>query len=362
MSAIRTLLRDGLRRRSEFALRIISAAVKRIALARTFFDEFPFFTFRALHADEVLLHVFALGISTAGSELAEAPMAQDQVAFAERAGFIEWNVGHFLALIQPPRRLAIGIAGAGHELAEAPALQDHHAAAVFAVFLLRGLLYIGRIKVGQIDGILFGEFAGIGVFLVVCAASIKRTVLAPLDDQRRSAELALFVGRLLHTLDVFHVLLGVSKILSELLVKLGERVVARLLAFFNLVELFCQARGVLEVENVFKILDQQIGDDQADLRGSELASDFLRVLPLLDCAENGGVGGGPPNAALFEFFHQRSFVKARRRLGEMLLGEKRLQRQLLPGFERREFMLQFLVFLVLGVFGLFIDLEEAVKL
>ena len=35
-------------------------------------------------------------------------------------------------------------------------------------------------------------------------------VLAPLDDQRRAAEFALFVRRLLHTLDVFHVLLGVS--------------------------------------------------------------------------------------------------------------------------------------------------------
>src|SRR3981081_3388665 len=148
MSAIRTLLWDRLCRRSEFALRIISAAVKSVALARAFFDEFAFFTFGALHADEVLLHVFALGISTAGSELAEAPMAQDQVAFAERAGFIEWNAGHFLALTQPPRRLAIGIACAGHELAETPTLQDHDAPAVFAVFLLRGLLYIGRIEVG----------------------------------------------------------------------------------------------------------------------------------------------------------------------------------------------------------------------
>src|SRR6266446_2413362 len=99
MSAIRTLLGDGFRRRSEFAFRIISAAVKRVALARAFFDEFPFFAFGALHADEVLLHVFALGISAAGSKLAEAAVPQDQVAFAQRAGFIERNVGHSLALI-----------------------------------------------------------------------------------------------------------------------------------------------------------------------------------------------------------------------------------------------------------------------
>ena len=46
----------------------------------------------------------------------------------------------------------------------------------------------------------------------------------------------------------------------------------------------------------------------------------------------------------------------------MLLREQRLQRQLLPGFERRELVLQFLVFFVLAVFGLFIDFEEAVEL
>src|ERR1700736_340094 len=202
MPAIRTLFGDGFRRRSEFALRIISAAVKSISLARALFNEFAFFAFGTLYANEVLLHVFALGIS-----------------------------------------------GAGHELAEAPALQDHDASTVFAVFLLRGLLYIGRIEVGKINGILFGELAGVGVLLVVGAAGIERTVLAPLNNQRSATELTLFVGGFLHALDVFHVLLGVSEILGKLLVKLGERVVPGLLAFFNLIELLFQARGVLEVKN-----------------------------------------------------------------------------------------------------------------
>src|ERR1035441_9892273 len=362
MSAIRTLLGDRLRCGGELALWIVSASVKRVALARAFFDEFAFFAFGALHADEVLLHIFAVGISAAGSKLAVTAVPQDQVALAQRTGFIERNVGHFFALIEPPRRLAIGIAGAGHELAEAPALQDHDAATVFAVFLLRDLLRLGRVEVGQIDGIFFGELASIRVFLVVGAAGIERTVLAPLDDERRTAEFTLFVGGFLHTLDVFHVLLGVSEILGKLLVKLSERAVSCLLAFFNLVELFFQARGVLEVENVFEVLDQQIGDDQANFGGHELAAGFLRVLPLLDGAENSGVGGRPANAALLEFLHQRSFVEARRRLGEMLLWEKRLQRQLLPGFERRDFVLQFLGLFLLAVLGLFIDLEEAVEL
>src|SRR5208337_1684253 len=184
MSAIRTLLGNWSRRRDELALRIIPASVKSVALARASFNQFTFLAFRALHADEVLLHIFAVGVAAARSELAETAVPQDQAAFAQRAGFIERNVGHLLALIEPPRRLAVGIAGAGHELAEASALQDHDAATVFAVFLLRDLLRFGCVEVGQVDRIFLGELAGVGVFLVIGAAGIERTVLAPLDDQR----------------------------------------------------------------------------------------------------------------------------------------------------------------------------------
>src|SRR5271163_3636642 len=68
MPAIRTFFRYGFRRRRELALRIISASVKRVALARALFDKFSVFTFRALHANKILLHVFAFWISAAGSE------------------------------------------------------------------------------------------------------------------------------------------------------------------------------------------------------------------------------------------------------------------------------------------------------
>src|SRR5260370_12749092 len=180
MPAIRTLFGDGFRRRSEFALRIISAAVKSISLARALFNELAFFAFGTLYANEVLLHVFALGISAGRRELAKTAVPQDQVAFAQRAGFIERNVRHSLALIETPRRLAIGIAGAGHELAEAPALQDHDASTVFAVFLLRGFLYIGRIVVGKINAILFGELAGVRVLLILVSPPFKQTTHPPL--------------------------------------------------------------------------------------------------------------------------------------------------------------------------------------
>ena len=116
-------------------------------------------------------------------------------------------------------------------------------------------------------------------------------MLSPLDDERSAAELTLFVGGFLHTLDVFHVLFGVSEILGKLLVEIGQGFVAGLFAFFNLVEFLFEVRGVLEVKDVFEILDKQIRNHEADFRGHELAADFLRVLTLLNGAENGGVSG-----------------------------------------------------------------------
>src|ERR1700683_5086061 len=53
-------------RRSELALGIISAAVERIPLARAFLNQIALFALGALHANIVLLHVLAFGISAAG--------------------------------------------------------------------------------------------------------------------------------------------------------------------------------------------------------------------------------------------------------------------------------------------------------
>src|ERR1700676_1430890 len=57
MSAIWTLFGNGLCCRRELAFRIVSATVKRIAFASPLFDELSVFAFRALHTDEVLLHI-----------------------------------------------------------------------------------------------------------------------------------------------------------------------------------------------------------------------------------------------------------------------------------------------------------------
>ena len=60
-----TFLRDGFVRCSEFALGIISASVERISFTGLLFDQITLFAERTFHANEILLHVFAIGISAA---------------------------------------------------------------------------------------------------------------------------------------------------------------------------------------------------------------------------------------------------------------------------------------------------------
>ena len=181
-------------------------------------------------------------------------------------------------------------------------------------------------------------------------------MLAPLDHQRRATLFALLVRGLLHPLDVLHVLFGILEILLEFLVEVGQGVGPLLFAFFDFVEFLFQTRGVLHIENVAEVFDQQIGDDQADFGRRKFAADFLHVLPLLNGGENRRVGRRAADAALFEFFHQRGFVVARRRLGEVLLGLQFLERKFLSSFERGQLVLQFFVFFVFTFFRFFVDL------
>ena len=148
----------------------------------------------------------------------------------------------------------------------------------------------------------------------------------------------------------------------ELLVEALQRVGPGLLAILDLVEFLFQPRRVLRIEDVFEVLDQQIGDDKADLGGDKLPADLLHVLALLDGADNGGVRRRAADAALFELLHQRRFVETRRRLGEVLFRAEAFQRQLLAFDQQRQLVLQRLIFFVLAVLGLFVNFQEAFEL
>ena len=279
------------------------------------------------------------------------PLRSSEIASALGTFFFERSVGLFLHGVEAAGGFALGISGAGHEGAEASALEDHGLAAVFAELLFVVGGDFGVTEVGEVDGVFLGEGAGVGVLLIEGGAGEERAVLAPLEDQRRAAALALLVGGLLHALDVFHVLAGVFEVLLELGVELVQGGGPLDFAVFDLVEFLFHAGGELVVEDVLEIFDEQFGDDEADFGGEEFSAasgGLLHVAAIDDGADDGGVGGGTADAALFQFLDQRSFVEARRRLGEMLLGLEFLKTQLLALFERRKLVLERLVFLVLG--------------
>src|SRR5260370_21735285 len=290
MAALWALSSQGLVIGSEFALGIRGAAVEDVAAPGFLFHHVAFFAIRALHPNQVLLDVLAIGISAARGELAKAAVTQNHIAATLRAFLVQGNIGDLFALIQPARGLAIGVPGARHELAKASALEDHDAAAVLAVLFLRGLLQVGGIKVRQVNGIFFGKGAAIGIIFFIAAAGKKRPVFAPFDDQRRAAAFALLVARLLHAFDILHVLLGIGEIFAVLLVETLERVYPCLFALFDFIQLFFQTGGVGEVENIGKVRDQQIGHDQSYFCGNKFAADLLHILPLLDVADNRRVG------------------------------------------------------------------------
>ena len=150
-------------------------------------------------------------------------------------------------------------------------------------------------------------------------------MLAPLNHQGFAALLAGQVGGLLHPLDVGHMLFGVLQIFVELFVELADGFAPGNLSRFDLVQLLFHARGVLHVEDVVKILEQQSGNHPAQLGWVKTATILPYVLSLLNCREDGGVGGRAAHAVGFELLHQRGFVVARRRLGEMLIGTNRVQ-------------------------------------
>src|SRR5437762_2893596 len=83
-----TFFCDWLIGRREFALGIVAAAIKRVSFAGLFLDQIAFFAQRTLHANEILLHVLAVGISAARSEFAVAAVADHQITPAFRAGLI----------------------------------------------------------------------------------------------------------------------------------------------------------------------------------------------------------------------------------------------------------------------------------
>ena len=67
--------------------------------------------------------------------------------------------------------------------------------------------------------------------------------------------------------------------------------------------------------------------------GWKLPLSLGHVLPLLDGGEDGGIGAGTPDAPLLQHLNQGGFGEAGRGLGEVLLGEKLYQLELVAFFQ-----------------------------
>ena len=201
------------------------------------------------------------------------------------------------------------------------------------------------------------ELAGVRA-LGIGAAGDEGAELADLDQHRRAAAIADLVG-LDPLLEVLHLLAGGRKVLLELLVKRLERLLVVGLALFDLVEIFLEAAGVLDVDDVFEALAQQIADDDAHRGRLEAAFELVDVLAILQHGDDRRVGARPADAVLFELFHQRRFGEARRRLGELLLGPQGLQLEPVAGRQRRQDarLRVIVVALVVGRVGLLTRLQ-----
>src|SRR5262245_55788102 len=328
----------------ELALGIALAAIEAAPPAALALDHRALAALRAGHPDLLgllLLDVLAIGIVGAGDEGAEATPPPHQVAAALRAFLVDR--GEFLdlepalgAAYQALGGLALGVVRAGQERPEATLLDDHRLR-VLAPQLLDYFL----VDVGYALASLAGELARV-LALGVGGAGEELPVTPPLQDHRGAALVADLVGFLLHGLDVLHLRLSLLQILGELAPEQREGVEQVVLALLDRVQLLLHGRGVLDVHDVLEMLDQQVGHQEAQLRGMEPAIALLDVLARLDRGDDGRVGRGPADAVLLELLHQARFAEAGRRLGKVLVGVELLERERVALCEGRQLLLGFL--------------------
>ena len=161
------------------------------------------------------------------------------------------------------------------------ALQRHWFSAVLAKLGFRG--FSGCLA-------FFRRFVARNLFSVltfgISRARHEASELAPLDNHRTAAFFANLVRWDFLLLQVLHVLGSALQILLEFLVKLVERLDPGHLAVFDLVKLLFHASGVLDVEDILKVLHEHFGHNCAKFGRSEFALVFRDVFAILNRRQN----------------------------------------------------------------------------
>ena len=112
---------------------------------------------------------------------------------------------------------------------------------------------------------------------------------------------------------------GLERVL-ERIVELVEHLDHVFLGGRDVVELVFHVGGELQVEDLGEMLDQQVGDDHAQVGGEEAPLLLFDVAAVLDRLDDRGVGAGPADVLLLQGLDQRRLAVAGRRLGEVLGG------------------------------------------
>ena len=115
--------------------------------------------------------------------------------------------------------------------------------------------------------------------------------------------------------------LGLADGGGEGLPELAQHLAPVDLAVGDLVELVLEMGGEVVFDVAREIGLQEGGDDAAAVLRHEALAVDLHVVPALQHLDDAGVGRGPADAELLELLDQAGLGIARRRLGEMLLGD-----------------------------------------
>ena len=131
-------------------------------------------------------------------------------------------------------------------------------------------------------------------------------------------------------------------------------------ALFDLVQLLFQPGRISHIEDIRKILHQQVANHHSNLGGIKSPADLGHIFAVLNGVDDRGISRWTADSPFFENFHQRGFVVARRRRGEVLLVVQLFQLQQLHIVQIRQLVGRFVV-VVLLLLGNLIDLQESVE-
>ena len=163
---------------------------------------------------------------------------------------------------------------------------------------------------------------GLGVFtLRIARAGQEFAEAAVFDDHSTAAELADLIGFLIGDLDALFVQIDLRllQLRGKVRIKLPQDLPVIHLAGFHLVQLGLHGGGELDIHDILKFVDHQIGDGFAQIGGPQGPALLGHIFPVQNDGNGGRIGGGASHALFLHGLDQGSLGVAGGGLGKMLL-------------------------------------------